>query len=271
MKLVSAKNTIALFYYLMSVDSNVTEVELQKLDDIGAQTDADRYSDYRDEIIEQCEIQKQSVIDEEDYYDVISEGVDKALNGDIDEDEDVIASRLLIWNLLIIAYSDEEYHPNERRLIKHIVRTSGIPSSVFLEMELLIKSAKEVENERKWLSISNRPYSEIAPIIEELDKRIAYIAESAKNLIDDEIMTLSVESLEIKPTVFDHVENAVAPIAAQVKEAAEPVTTGISKAVEPVSEKAGEALGDAKTAVTGFASGVGKSIGGFFGGFGKKK
>ena len=37
MKLVSAKNTIALFYYLMSVDSNVTEVELQKLDDIGAQ------------------------------------------------------------------------------------------------------------------------------------------------------------------------------------------------------------------------------------------
>ena len=64
MKLVSAKNTIALFYYLMSVDSNVTEVELQKLDDIGAQTDADRYSDYRDEIIEQCEIQKQSVIDE---------------------------------------------------------------------------------------------------------------------------------------------------------------------------------------------------------------
>jgi len=120
--------------------------------------------------------------------------------------------------------------------------------------------------------LSTQPrYSEIAPIIEELDKRIAYIAESAKNLIDDEIMTLSVESLEIKPTVFDHVENAVAPIAAQVKEAAEPVTTGISKAVEPVSEKAGEALGDAKTAVTGFASGVGKSIGGFFGGFGKKK
>lgn len=36
MKLVSAKNTIALFYYLMSVDSNVTEVELQKLDDIVA-------------------------------------------------------------------------------------------------------------------------------------------------------------------------------------------------------------------------------------------
>ena len=86
-----------------------------------------------------------------------------------------------------------------------------------------------------------------------------------------EIKTPSVEALEIKPTVFDHVENAVAPIAAQVKEAAEPVTSGISKAVEPVGEKAGEALEDAKTAVTGFASGVGKSIGGFFGGFGKKK
>ena len=271
MKLISVKSTIAIFYYLMSVDGTIAEDELQKLDEIGTKTDAENYHNYRDEIIEQCENQKCSVIDEEDYYDVISEGVDKALNSNIGEDEDVIASRLLIWDLLAIAYSDEEYHPNERRIIKHIVRTSEIPASVFLEMELLIKTATEVEKERKWLSISNRPYSEIAPIIEELDKRIAYIAESARNLIDDEIKTPSVEALEIKPTFFDHVENSVAPIAAQVKEAAEPVTSGISKAVEPVGEKAGEALENAKTAVTGFASGVGKSIGGFFGGFGKKK
>ena len=55
---------------------------------------------------------------------------------------------------------------------------------------------------------------QIIKYIEELDKRIAYIAESSRNLIDDEIKTPSVEALEIKPTVFDHVENAVAPIAA---------------------------------------------------------
>jgi uncharacterized tellurite resistance protein B-like protein len=271
MKLISAKNTIAIFYYLMSADGFIAEEELQKLDSIGVEVDAENYMSYRDDIIERCENQKLTVIDDEDYYDVISEGIDKELYSDIDDDEQVIASRLLIWNLLVIAYSDNEYHQNERRLIKHIVRVSGMPTSVFLEMELLIKSAIEVENERKWLSASNRPYNEIAPIVEELDRRIAYLSESAKNLIDDEVRTPSVEALEIKPTVFDHVENAVAPVAAQVKEAVEPVASGISKAVAPVGEKAGEAFEGAKTAVSGFASDVGKSIGGFFGGFGKKK
>ena len=267
MKLISVKNAVAIFYYLMSVDNVITEVELQKLDEIGAEIDAEKYMSYRDDIIERCENQKLLVIDNEDYYDVISEGVDKELYADISDDEDVIASRLLIWNLLVISYSDDEYHHDERRLIKHIVRISGIPTSVFLEMELLIRSAAEVENERKRLSTSDRPYSEIAPVIEELDRRVAYISESAKNLIDDEILTPSVEALEIKPTVFDQVEKAVAPVGEQIKEKMQPVTSGIAKAVSPV----GETVKNAATAVSGFASDVGKSIGGFFGGFGKKK
>ena len=271
MKYYSVKSAVAAFYYLLSVDNRITAEEMSKFDEIGAETDAENYMSYRDIIIERCENQKQAVIDEEDYYDVISEGVDKELYADIDDDEDVIASRLFIWNLLSIAHSDEEYHHDERRLIKHIVRISGIPTSVFLEMELLIRSAIEAGRERKWLSVSDRPYSEIVPIIAGLDKRIAYIAESAKNLIDDEVMAPSVEALKIEPTVFDHVEGAVASGAAQAKEAVEPVASGIAKAVAPVGEKAGEAFDSAKTAVSGFASDVGKSIGGFFSGFGKKK
>ncbi len=271
MKYYSAKSAVAVFYYLMSVDGQIAEKELQKLDEIGAEIDAKNYMSYRDKIIERCENQKMFVIEDEDHYDVISEGVDKELYADISDDEDVIASRLLIWDLLVISYSDEVYHHDERRLIKHIVRISGIPTSVFLEMELLIRSAVEVENERKRLSTSDRPYSEIAPIIEELDRRIAYISESAKNLIDDEMRAPSVEALKIEPTVFDQVEEAVAPVGEQIKETLKPVASGISKAVAPVGEKAGEVFEGAKTAVTGFASDVGKSIGSFFGGFGKKK
>ena len=265
MKYYSVKSAVAVFFYLMSVDGQIAENELKKLDEIGAEIDAEKYMSYRDDIIERCENQKLLVIDNEDYYDVISEGVDKELYAEISDDEDVIASRLLIWDLLVISYSDDEYHHDERRLIKHIVRISGIPTNVFLEMELVIRSAAEVENERKRLSTSERPYSEIAPVIEELDRRVAYISESAKNLIDDEILTPSVEALEIKPTVFDQVEKAVAPVGEQIKEKMEPVTSGIAEAVSPFGERAGE------TAVSGFASDVGKSIGGFFGGFGKKK
>lgn len=271
MKYYSVKSAVAVFFYLMSVDGQIAENELKKLDEIGAEIDAEKYMSYRDDIIERCENQKLLVIDNEDYYDVISEGVDKELYAEISDDEDVIASRLLIWDLLVISYSDDEYHHDERRLIKHIVRISGIPTNVFLEMELVIRSAAEVENERKRLSTSDRPYSEIAPVIEELDRRVAYISESAKNLIDDEILTPSVEALEIKPTVFDQVEKAVAPVGEQIKKTMEPVTSGVAKAVAPAEEKAGEAFKGAKTAVSGFASDVGKSLGSFFGGFGKKK
>lgn len=34
MKLISVKSTIAIFYYLMSVDDTIAEDELQKLDEI---------------------------------------------------------------------------------------------------------------------------------------------------------------------------------------------------------------------------------------------
>ena len=50
MKLISVKSTIAIFYYLMSVDDTIAEDELQKLDEIGTKTDAENYHNYRDEI-----------------------------------------------------------------------------------------------------------------------------------------------------------------------------------------------------------------------------
>ncbi|MBR1481411.1 MAG: TerB family tellurite resistance protein [Ruminococcus sp.] len=271
MKMIPIKNAVAIFYYMMSVDGTKTETELQKVDEIGVQIDVENYIDYRDEMMERCEKQKESVIDEEDFYDVISEGVDKELYADISEDEMVIASRLLIWNLLVVAYSDDEYHREERRLIKHIVRVSGMPTSVFLEMEQLIRALNEVENERKWLETSERPYREIAPIIAELDKRIAFIAESAKNLIADETMAPFIEASDIMPDVSDREEEAVALVSEKIEETSEPAAADDSQAVAPAKEGDGETFDDVKTAVSEFATGIGKSIGGFFGGFGKKE
>lgn len=270
MKYYSAKSAVAVFYYLLSVDNKIVQEELRKFDEIGTEIDAANFMSYRNEVIWRCENQKRTTNYARNYFDVISEGVDMELSADISDNENVIASRLLIWDLLVISYSDAEYHPAERRLIEHIVYISEMPTSVFQEMELLIRSAVEVENERNWLSYSARPYNEIAPRIEALNRRIAYITESAKKLIDDEVMTPSIEALKIKTNVFDHVEGAVAPVTNRVRERFEPATSGVSNAVAPVGEKAGEVFESAKAAVSGIASDVGKSLGGFFG-FGKKK
>lgn len=240
MKCITVKNAIMVFCYLLHVDGEVTEHELEKLDEIGMELDKYHFLDYRDELLEACQAQLNSVIDEEDSYDVLAEGVDKALYAPVGDDDDVVASRFLVWNMLTLAYEDEIYHHEERRLMKHIVRVCGIPADVFLEMEQLMRSAIEVTHERDWLSQSERPYREIVPIMAQVEKRIETLSEAAKNLIEDETKEPSVDVLEMDPTLSE-----------KIAEAAAPITSGVKDAVNPIAEKTG-------AAVSGFFGGIGK-------------
>ena len=76
------------------------------------------------------------MIDQDDYYDVLSECVDRSLKQTTESIEEGMTSRMLVWNLLVNALFDRKYSDNERRLIKHIVRVLNIETSVFLEMEM---------------------------------------------------------------------------------------------------------------------------------------
>lgn len=244
MKRIVVKNAVMIFCYLLQVDGEITKSESEKLAEIGLELDKYHFPDYKDEMIAECQAQLRSVIDEEDSYDVIAEGVDKALYTPVADDDEVVASRFLVWNLLTLAYSDEIYHHDERRLIKHIVRVCGIPTDVFLEMEQLMRSAIEVTRERDWLSQSNRPYREIVPIMNEIEQRMKNLAEAAKNLIEDEVNKPSIEELKMDPTLSE-----------RIAEVSAPVTSGINNAVAPIAEKTG-------AAVTGFFGGIGKMFGG---------
>ena len=105
------------------------------------------------------------------YYEVVLEGVDKALAAQIDDPANGITVRLLVWDMLVIAFSNAEYSSYERKLVKHIVRVMGMDRSVFLEMEQIVKTNAAVENELTWINQSNRPYFEIRPIVDELERR----------------------------------------------------------------------------------------------------
>ena len=228
MKYISVKNAVTVFCYLLHVDGEVTEHELEKLDEIGMELDKYHFLDYRDELLEACQKQLETFIDEEDSYDVLAEGVDKALYDSVGEDDDVVASRFLVWNMLTLAYEDEIYHHDERRLMKHIVRVCGIPADVFLEMEQIMRSAIEVNHERDWLSQSDRPYREIVPIMAQVEKRIENLSEAAKNLIADEISEPSIEELKMDPTLSETIAEATAPVTSGIKGAAEKTGAAVS-------------------------------------------
>ena len=52
--------------------------------------------------------------------------------------------RLLVWNMLVIAFSNKNYSSFERKLIKHIVRVWNMDRTVFLEMEQIIKTHADI-------------------------------------------------------------------------------------------------------------------------------
>ncbi len=189
MVIFSKPSAIKAFYYLMSADGAVTADELECFDSIGREFDADHFDTYKAEAIAACESQLASGIDEEDSYELILEGIDQELAHRSDSAENGITTRLLVWNMLVIAFSNTEYSVAERKVIKHIVRVTGMEKSVFLEMEQIMKTNAAVLAELDWIQKSNRPYSEIRPIVDELERRQQAVIQCAQKLIADELYT----------------------------------------------------------------------------------
>ena len=161
----------------MAADGTVYHSEEEKFDAIGAALDPN-FADSKPAIIKDCQAQLEKVIDSEDYYDV-----EDAIQSSNETADTYITPKLLVWDLLTIAYSDESYDETERKLLKYIVRKLQIDKAVFLEMESSILTILDIEKEIAWIKTTDRPYLTIEARINELTKRQAAIFDSVKDLI----------------------------------------------------------------------------------------
>lgn len=179
---ISTKNAIKIFYYLMAVDGEVFQSEEEKFDEIGAEIDQN-FTVHKESIVSECKAQLGKVIDSGDYYDVVQEGVEEAILLRDATADSFVTPKLLVWDLLTIAYSDENYDESERRLLKYIVRKFNIDSSLFLEMENTLQTLMDIEREINWIKTTSRPYLTIEAQVNELADRRNNIFESVKDLI----------------------------------------------------------------------------------------
>lgn len=244
MKLIENANALRAFYFMMAADGAVTDDEVQKFNEIGVSIDPDGFQTYRDTLITECCGQIPGAVDDE-YYDIVQECMDKALLSDAATEGNTVSARLLIWNMLAVAFSNIEYSDSERRMIGHVVRILGVDKSVFLEMEHLIRTAAAVERETEWIKATDKPYREVQPIVEELEKRVATIKRSVVALIDDEFV--ADEIYEVQADIVDktkaYITDAVSPIAIKIEEKTMPVISEIDK-------KTKNALDSAKTKIS---------------------
>lgn len=179
---VSVRNALKVIYYFMAADGTIFHGEEEKFDAIGSELLED-FAKAKENLVAECQSEMENVIDPEDHYDVIQDCVENALLSEPATEQTMISSKHLIWNLLSIAYSDEEYNSTEHRLLKYIVRKTNVDKAVFLEMESSILSFMAIEKERSWIKTTDRPYLQIEEIVNELNKRQQSILDGVKDLI----------------------------------------------------------------------------------------
>lgn len=184
-KNLSAENAVKIIYYMMAADGEIFHNEEEKFDLICAEIDPD-FAENKEQIISDCRKQLDKVIDPADYYDVLQEGIEEAIYYDSDSNTEKnckVPSKLLIWDLLTIAYSDENYDETERKLLKYAVRKLNIDKSVFIEMENSILTLMDLEKELEWIKQTDRPYLTIETVVNEITNRKNVIFDSVKALI----------------------------------------------------------------------------------------
>ncbi len=179
---ISTKSAIKIIYYMMAADSQIYHNEEEKFDAIGQELDPN-FKEHREQIIGECQAQLNKVIDPEDYYDTLQDGVEDALLRSRQTADTFITPKLFVWDLLTIAYSDESYDEAEKKLLKYIVRKTNIDKAVFLEMESSILTLMDIEKELAWIKTTNKPYLTIEAMVNELVDRKSVIFESVKDLI----------------------------------------------------------------------------------------
>lgn len=182
MRTISIRGAMKIIYYLMAADGEIFHSEEEKFDAIGAELDPN-FADYKEQLIAECQTQMGKTIDPEDYYDVLQDGIENALASSDPTGDTFITSKLLVWDLLTVAYSDESYDKVERRLLKYVVRKLNIDKAVFLEMESSILTLMDLEKELTWIKTTDRPYLTIEAIVNEIVNRKNVIIESVKDLI----------------------------------------------------------------------------------------
>ena len=185
MKRISIKSALKAYYFLLAIDGNIDDQEILCFRDICSETD-DSADEYLKELISECdEIIKNASGSE--FEEIIQEAFDEAVGEKAIEPQKVIPSRLLLWNMLVLAYANNEYSSSERKMIGHAARILMVEKTVFLEMEQMARTASTLSKERAGYEQSERPYRVIRPIVDELDNRIGTILHAAKCLIYDEI------------------------------------------------------------------------------------
>ena len=221
--IIEKRNALKIFYYFLAIDGEVADDEIVKFEEIAQELDGENDSEYRIELMNECDKQISTAIAGDELYDIIQESVDQIIHKQSDVCTEGVSRRLLIWNLYALSFSDGCLAEEEKRFIAHLGRILGVEKSVLLEMEQLVKTAMAVMNELNILNNSTRPYSEIKPLAEEIEHRKMVLVKAAQNLIADDYFEIVVpkEKNNALHNMGQKLNDTISPVASVAGEKAQ--------------------------------------------------
>lgn len=180
---LSPHDSASVYYYLMSADGELADSEMERFHSIC--DDAGIDDEHRESLTAICNDHMMA------HASVISPLVTTmacvddvlASPSDLNRDETPISSRLLIWNMIAIAHSDESFDDIERELINHVADKLDVGRALVLEMEQSITALTDLEREEQWVKTTNRPYMVIEGIVAEIEHRKEVVFEGVQTLI----------------------------------------------------------------------------------------
>ena len=168
--------------YLMAADGEISSEEKEWLDSMGESL-VTEYADLRDEIKEHCEQALKELDSTDNRVEAVANLVEKEISDSSPADGQTIYPYLFVWNMFVMANRDGSCCEAERIVINRAVDLLALDHARVAELECAVVTLREIESEIESLKASRRPYSEIAPIVDELETRMSVVLGGAQDLI----------------------------------------------------------------------------------------
>lgn len=188
MKIIEKKAALKAFYYFMAIDGKITEDEKDKFIQIGNEIDEDKFIEYYEELICECDAKLSEMDEGDEFYDVVQECLDGEILNVTEDVECGVCSRLLIWDMLAVAHSDDDFSQDEKRLIAHVARKTNVEKSILLELQQAFSTISDMEKKLEKCEVSMEPYCLVRPIVDEIEHRRDVLMNSVRETIADELI-----------------------------------------------------------------------------------
>lgn len=177
------EDAVKILYCIMAVDGTLESSEHEKLLSIGTDM-IDDFKDKENDLMHDLEVITPETSGEDYYYD-LRDKVNDCIDHSVSSENNDIDGKMLLWNMLAIALSDDSYSEYEKKLIHYTAKKINIADSIVQEMEISADTIEAIERESDWLSKQDEKYSVVASKLEMLEKRKKAVMDGVVALLKD--------------------------------------------------------------------------------------